>query len=478
MNPSYKRRLCGILAVACMLTAATIPAVSPVFSQVPLSAAAAEETDFYQGLKYLKYSDYAEVIDCDQTRTTIKIPSSIGGLPVRVIAERAFYGCKSLETVTGGGNVQVIAPNAFSSCTALTSVGTMDSLQSIGNSAFSDCVSLTSIPLSQSLKSIGNLAFLNCTSLQNVTIPASLTTLGETVFGGCSNLQTFALENGNTAFSVENDVLMNAEKTTLFCYPSAKTGTTYTVPNTVTEIAPYAFVSAANLTDVTLPTGLQIIGAWAFSQTKLTSMNIPNTVTTIGSYTFCNAEALKQIQLPNSLQELQAAAFWGCSSLEQVTLPNTLQEIPIYAFYGCTGLQKLTVPSSVQTIASEAFQGMSQKITIACYQNSYAETYFQKIISSDASQGRESRYTLQTMEAPAILKGDPNQDGEVNVADAVFVLQYYAKKAAGNPIAVTEAVYQAMNVDDSSDEIDVADAVKILTYYAKKAAGQNPDWNF
>ena len=54
MNPSYKRRLRGILAAACMLTAATVPAVSPVFSQVSLSVAAAEETDFYKGLKYLK----------------------------------------------------------------------------------------------------------------------------------------------------------------------------------------------------------------------------------------------------------------------------------------------------------------------------------------------------------------------------------------------------------------------------------------
>ena len=48
MNPSYKRRLCGILAAACMLTAATVPAVSPIFSQVTLSATAAEETDFYR----------------------------------------------------------------------------------------------------------------------------------------------------------------------------------------------------------------------------------------------------------------------------------------------------------------------------------------------------------------------------------------------------------------------------------------------
>ena len=64
-------------------------------------------------------SEKAELpIDCKE---------SIAPMLVRVIAERAFYGCKSLETVTGGGNVQVIAPNAFSSCTALTSIGAMDS---------------------------------------------------------------------------------------------------------------------------------------------------------------------------------------------------------------------------------------------------------------------------------------------------------------------------------------------------------------
>ena len=59
-----------------------------------------------------------------------------------------------------------------------------------------------------------------------------------------------------------------------------------------------------------------------------------------------------------------------------------------------------------------------------------------------------------------------------------FCFAVLCKKAAGNPVSVTEAVYQAMNVDDSDDQIDVSDAVKILTYYAKKAAGQNPDWNF
>ena len=61
MNPSYKRRLCGILAAACMLTAATVPAVSPIFSQVTLSVAAAEETDFYKGLKYCVVSKCSSI---------------------------------------------------------------------------------------------------------------------------------------------------------------------------------------------------------------------------------------------------------------------------------------------------------------------------------------------------------------------------------------------------------------------------------
>lgn len=80
-----------------------------------------------------------------------------------------------------------------------------------------------------------------------------------------------------------------------------------------------------------------------------------------------------------------------------------------------------------------------------------------------------SALTTTTTE-PAFKLGDVNGNGMIEVADAVLVLTYYAKSAAG--IAVT---IDSRLADVNGDSIvDVADAVGILTYYAKQAAGLPP----
>lgn len=80
-----------------------------------------------------------------------------------------------------------------------------------------------------------------------------------------------------------------------------------------------------------------------------------------------------------------------------------------------------------------------------------------------------SALTTTTTE-PAFKLGDVNGNGMIEVADAVLVLTYYAKSAAG--IAVT---IDSRLADVNGDGIvDVADAVGILTYYAKQAAGLPP----
>ena len=89
-------------------------------------------------------------------------------------------------------------------------------------------------------------------------------------------------------------------------------------------------------------------------------------------------------------------------------------------------------------------------------------------------------------------KGDTNLDGKVDVDDAVLVLQYYAKKAAGlEPTLLEQATneeeilsYFLSDIDTCSQnqgtdggELSVEDAVQILTYYAQAAAGNNPVWS-
>jgi hypothetical protein len=81
--------------------------------------------------------------------------------------------------------------------------------------------------------------------------------------------------------------------------------------------------------------------------------------------------------------------------------------------------------------------------------------------------------------------GDVDGDGNVSVEDAVSVLSYYARQAAG-----LENVKMLQESDQSSDEetaylsadvngdgeVTVEDAVEILTYYAKQSAGLDATW--
>ena len=79
------------------------------------------------------------------------------------------------------------------------------------------------------------------------------------------------------------------------------------------------------------------------------------------------------------------------------------------------------------------------------------------------------------------IRGDVNGNQLVEVSDAVEVLKYYAKKAAGlesvfsETTVENEAIFNLADVDKDG-EITVQDAVLILTYYAKAASGGKPTW--
>ena len=67
-------------------------------------------------------------------------------------------------------------------------------------------------------------------------------------------------------------------------------------------------------------------------------------------------------------------------------------------------------------------------------------------------------------EAPEYILGDVNNDGNVDVSDAIKVLQHSSGK-----IKLTDTEKLAANVADrTQDEIDVSDAIKILQFSSGK----------
>ena len=84
--------------------------------------------------------------------------------------------------------------------------------------------------------------------------------------------------------------------------------------------------------------------------------------------------------------------------------------------------------------------------------------------------------TALPAQADAFDLGDFDGNDSIDVDDAVSVLTFYAKKAAG--VAVDDLSGEQFNAADidTDGSISVQDAVYILTYYAQTSAGLEPSW--
>ncbi len=67
---------------------------------------------------------------------------------MKSVGSKAFYGCKSLKSVTLGKNATFIGASAFQNCAKLTKVTVKSAkLKTVGKSAFAGCKKLKSVSL-------------------------------------------------------------------------------------------------------------------------------------------------------------------------------------------------------------------------------------------------------------------------------------------------------------------------------------------
>ena len=150
---------------------------------------------------------------------------------------------------------------------------------------------------------IGDEAFLFCKSLTSVTIPDSVTTIGESAFAYCYSLKEF-----KGKFAADGGRCL-IKGNTIIAYAKAS-GTTYTIPDSITTIGEEAFCYCTSLTSVTIPDSVTTIGNYAFCGCKsLTSVTIPDSVTTIGSSAFRNCDSLTSVTIPDSVKTIGKCAF-------------------------------------------------------------------------------------------------------------------------------------------------------------------------
>ena len=240
-------------------------------------------------------------------------------------------------------SVTSIGSYAFSGCASLTAVTIPASVTNIGSRAFTRCPRLTAVTIPEGVATIGSYAFERCSSLTAVTIPASAINIGVWVFDYCSALTAIHVAEDNTAYSSEDGVLFNKDKTKLVCYPIGKPETTYTVPATVTTFTTSAFENC----------------------TALAQINLPNSLTDMASRTFYGCTSLTEVTLPDGVTQLMGFNFYGCSALEKVTLPEGITYIGSGAFKNCSALTELTVWAiRPPGVSNDAFTGVGSSLVV------------------------------------------------------------------------------------------------------------------
>ena len=346
--------------------------------------------------------------------------SGKGDMKYYYYSDRPWHKYKDkIKKVVVEDGITSISSKAFYDCPNLTEVSIANTVTNIESSAFSNCTSLKSISFPSNVTKLGDYVLNGCTSLENVSIPGSVTEIGDYAFNGCTSLKSITLPSSIT--SIGNSIFNNSALETARVYKNSY---------------PLTYCKNNNI-------NYQIIGSFD----KATSIQVSNgSCTNIDDNTELKASQVKTGTDYDSVSQsfdnfnLYDIAFYKDD--EKVTIDGTaIVRIPV-------GENMNIDKCKVYYNDNGNYVDMN-----AVYKEGYMEfetTHFSQYIITDTPLETESDLTV----------GDVNNDGKVNVLDAVMVLRHDA-----NIIKLDDSQLKAADVNDDG-KADVLDAVMILRYEA------------
>ncbi|MDE6273648.1 MAG: leucine-rich repeat protein, partial [Clostridiales bacterium] len=220
--------------------------------------AAWEEDPYTEGLVFTELADGTYAVKKGTANAaTVIIPRTYHNKPVTEIGSNAFMSAKWLEQIEIPDTVTTIGASAFEGATMLKHIELPDTVTTINGRAFHS-TGLEEIVIPDGVTIIAVSTFYNCASLTSVTLPNGLVDVQTDAFAKCTALQ--GNEAGNAVYLGSNEnpyiVLIKAKDTSI---------TECDIQNGCMMIYYQAFNKCTQLSTVTFPASLKMIGGQAFN---------------------------------------------------------------------------------------------------------------------------------------------------------------------------------------------------------------------
>ena len=303
-------------------------------------------------------------------------------------------------------------------------------------------------------------------------VPATTTTAAATTTTEAATTTTAAATTTTAA----------ATTTTEAATTTTEAATTTTEAATTTTEAATTTTEAATTTTEAVTTTTEAATTTTEAATTTTTTEATTTSTTEATTTTSATTTQPQPNVTTIVFELADPNFYFSVDEREFKATDLFKSVTLIS----TDADGKIV-SQEDIIDKVNFNGATPKSTYA-----QTEKYFVGEVQAYYNNGTEN--VLIPGATPTVyigVKGDADLNGLEDVPDAVSILTYYAKIAAGQQGIVfnedpmlNKLAYFLADVDTESKAgentdgklMEVNDAVYVLTYYAKKAAGQGPTW--
>ncbi len=300
------------------------------------------------------------------------------------IADKAFYQCKSLRSISIPSSVKAIGIDVFYECTSLEKVTITGNLANIPQYTFYGCSALSEITLPDGLTNIKSSAFAGCSSLYDITIPESVCDLSSSAFkdtgiyNSSENWENNVLYIDDCLICANDSFSGNCsvkEGTRLIADNAfyKKSITSVSFPNSLKIINNAAFYMCTQLKNITIPSAVEQVGGLVFGYSGIEYAEIYNPIIGINQF---HGSGLSSVLLGTNVKKICGGAF-SSTALEEIFITENVTEINANAFNNCYSLIDISVSSNNPSYSSkDGVLFNKNKTTLVRYPEGNANTEY------------------------------------------------------------------------------------------------------